>query len=98
MRMQLPREFYVPKGAVKVADKTSDAVAYVYETATGKPGAVVFHGKAQKPDAHHTFRTAERRAEYVAGFFAGRRESLERKAKARAERSKPHTLKVGDIL
>jgi hypothetical protein len=105
MKHVFPREFYVPKGAIKVADKNSDAVAYVYEGkraagAGGKPfyGVVVFAGKAQKPVSHYSYGTAEKRNQYVAGFFEGRKQHAERVAKDRAERSKPHTYQVGDIL
>jgi hypothetical protein len=38
------------------------------------------------------------RAEYIAGFIAGRKQAAEAKAKRQAERKAPHTLKVGDIL
>ena len=45
---------YIPKGARKVADRQSDAVAYLYETA-GKPYAIAYCGKRAKPDWHHRF-------------------------------------------
>ena len=36
---------FVPKGSIKVADKLSDAIAYVYVSRNGKPAAVVYYGK-----------------------------------------------------
>lgn len=47
--MRMTREFYIPKGAVKVADKQSDAVAYLYSTPAGQPAVRVFYGKQSKP-------------------------------------------------
>lgn len=102
MRHVFPRDFYVPKGAVKVADKNSTAVAYVYEKtrSTGGKlvGAVFFAGKRNKPDAHHSYSTPERREAAIKRYFEAERMSDESKAKARAERRKPHTYEVGDIL
>jgi hypothetical protein len=100
MRMLHKREFYIPKNANLIADATSDAIAYVYETA-GKPYAIGFAGKAQKPSWHHCFRDDERRAEHIANFFAGRRASLAFKSKLRSERAERLTrrkLEVGHIL
>jgi len=86
-------------GAVKIADKQSDAVAYLYEySRVGKPAAIMFAGKSDKPYVREYYRDESRRAEAVAGFFAGRREALQRKAERQAEKRAPHTLNVGDIL
>lgn len=37
MPYKMPREFYVPTGATKVAHKLSDAVAYISTNSKGKP-------------------------------------------------------------
>ena len=55
------RESWIPKGATKVADKMSDAVAYLYTTAAGKPGAAIFFGKQNKPVSKYYYRDAARR-------------------------------------
>lgn len=86
------------KAATRIADKTSDAVVYVYER-NGIPYAAAFHGKAAKPDWHFRFRSVEARTKRIAEHFAGRKSSLEFKAGLKAERkAKGHGLAVGDIL
>lgn len=71
---KLTREFYIPKGSRKVAHKNSDAVAYVYTTANGKPGAAVFYGNQAKPVAHYLYPNETRRETHVTELF-GRRQS-----------------------
>lgn len=92
------REFYIPQGAMKVADRKSDAVAYLYTTSSGKPAALGFHGKAAKPDWHFTFSNETARERKVANYFGGRQSYGKWKIERRAERSKPHTLEVGHVL
>jgi hypothetical protein len=98
----LTRDFYIPResyGRTNIATVTEgDAVVYTYTTANGKPGAMAFHGKAAKPDWNFAFAHADQRAKKIAEFFASRKEWANYKAKNRAEKQKPHTLKVGDIL
>jgi hypothetical protein len=102
MRDTMPREFYIPKGATKIADKHSDAVAYIFERA-GAPYAMVFFGKQAKPVQHLRYRTTERREQSVRQAFEGRRASIEARAKwktearEKAEVSRKAT-KVGDIF
>ena len=91
---------FVPVGAVKIVDKASDAVAYVYnDAADGKPCARVFYGRQSKPVLRCYFRTVAQREAAVIRMFEGRRETLARKAGYKAER-KASALKcsVGDIL
>jgi len=97
MRLQLTRDFYIPKGAQPIECGGTDAAVYIYESA-GIPYAIGFHGKAQKPDFHHRFRDADRRAQHIAGYLAGRKEWADIKRRWKKERQTPHTLKVGDIL
>ncbi len=92
------REHFTPKGAVKVSDKLSDAVVYVYTSSTGRPGAVGFHGSAQRPDFHHTYLSPAKREEHVKRFFAGRAASLALRKETAAKRAQPHKLEVGHIL
>jgi len=94
----MPRSFYIPKGACKVADKSGLGEVYLYITTHGKLGAVGFGGKAQKPSFHYTFRTEERRREYVANWFAGLAGRRERVAGRRKEASEPHSIKPGAII
>jgi hypothetical protein len=95
-RFRHTRESFIPAGAVKVADKASDAVAYIYERA-GVPYGMAFAGKAQKPALNFRFRTIADRERRISEFFAGRRASLASKAERRANR-KRLALKVGDVL
>lgn len=90
MRMQ--REFYIPKGAVKVADKQSDAVAYFYSAPNGAPSVRVFYGKQSKPVvacyylARKGMSAEQVRTESVAYAFKSRRTSLANKAEWKAKR------------
>lgn len=96
--MKFPRSFYIPKGAVKVADKQSDAVAYVYTGRNGKPAALVFSGKADKPAWQFWFRTAAAREQRVREFFDNVRAHKARAEQNRAERKAfRHNVQVGDI-
>jgi hypothetical protein len=101
-RFHMSRAMQVPKGAVKVASKASSAVAYLGVSAAGKVMAIGFYGKADNPAFHYSFRSVERRAAYVAGWFKDRDASAARKkeeaAKKAAAMAKPHGLKVGDVL
>lgn len=100
MRHTLPREFYVPKGAVKVADKNSDAVAYLAPHPT-KPWhrAVVFVGNQSKPLLDANFTTPAAREERVRTLFQNRRGAIARKAEQQAARkAEDRGLEVGDIV
>jgi hypothetical protein len=98
MRFAPSREFFTPKGSVKIADKASDAMVYVYTSAKGRPGAMAFHGKAQKPDWHYTFANEEARERKIREHFEGRRRWAEWQSERRAERKKPHGFEVGHLL
>jgi hypothetical protein len=99
MRSFFTRESFIPKGAVKVADKRSDAVAYLYANASGKPLALVFFGRQQKPVGHYSFRDEAKRSAYIARAFALRQHREAAIASTRSERKAfRHSLKVGDVL
>jgi hypothetical protein len=100
--MRFQRDFYIPKGSAKVSSKSSSAVAYVYERG-GKPCAVGFFGKADKPAFTYSFKDAARRALFVGEWFQKMDSCQARKDKQLAERrekmAKPQEqLKVGDVL
>lgn len=92
------RDTFIPKGARKVADKLSDAVAYLYTNGRGLPGAVLFAGKAMKPTKHFYFRDEARREKCVREFFDGRRARLAAKTARKAEARKPSKLQLGHVL
>lgn len=97
-RFTFPRAFYIPTGSVKVTDKKSDAVVYLYKNSSDQICAVAFHGKAKKPDWKFRFTTEAKRAERIQSFFESRRVHLFRMAERRKEANKPHNLEVGHIL
>lgn len=103
MKNRFPREFYLPKdkGALKVADKLSTAIAYVYEFDNVKGrgyGAVCFRGKADKPDFHYTYRDASSRDHAVRQHFENVRGCEQRRRESHEKRKAfVHSARVGDI-
>lgn len=97
MKMTLNREFYVKAGATKVQHKASTAVVYAYE-ANGRFYLQGFSGRKAKPDFHYWYPTSAKRELKAQGFFAAVQAAEELVAARKAERSRPHTLKIGDVL
>lgn len=96
---------YVPAGSVKVADKKSDAVAYLYEVKRGERVdfvAVAYHGKAGKADWHFRYASAAAREAKVKSHFEWRQAvaaaKVERAEVIKAKRAAGHKLEVGHIL
>lgn len=97
-RMNLPREFYIPKGAVKIAAKNSSAIAYIYQ-AGQRPGALLFIGKQAKPVWHYTFKNALAREKKIAEAFANNAAVANYKAEQAAKRnSEGRVAEVGAIF
>jgi len=94
------REWYIPKGAVKIADKQSDAIAYLYVAKhTGSICAKMFYGKQTKPVWALRFRNEQERAERIERGFQHRCDVLARKKEERAKRTAfKHSYKPGDIF
>lgn len=98
MRRLKPTRFIRP-GSIKVADKISDAIAYLWSSASGKPGASVYYGKQAYPVSNYYYQSEARRAKAVEDAFKSRQEYLKRKGADRDERkSWVPTYKVGDIF
>jgi hypothetical protein len=92
------RNFYIPKGSRKVADKKSSAVVYLYER-PGKFIVMAFHGKARKPDFHYSYGTEAQRTKRVAEFFAAWQGIEGRKVETRAaQKAWVNPYKVGDLF
>jgi hypothetical protein len=90
---------YIPKGAVKVADKKSDAVAYLSTNKDGKPVAVIYFGKQSTPVAHYRYHNEARRELAVKEAFANRQAKLASKMTAAKEKKAwVCDYKVGEIL
>lgn len=95
---KLTRNAYIPKAFdAKISDKETGAIAYLFQF-SGKPAAVWFGGKRQKPDGYWTFPSTESRAQALRKFFDSEREKLEAKKAKRANRSTGHDFSVGDFL
>ena len=93
----LSRDFYRPKGIEAVI--LADPVAEYYSWDEGdRPYAMGFGGKRSKPDFHNWFHNAESRDKKIEEWLDSMKRRTEYVAKAKAERNKPHTLKVGDVL
>ena len=100
-RFKPTREFYIPKGGVRVADKKSTAVCYMigkndYHVVMG------FAGKRQKPDFHYRFTTLEKAQAYVAKFFTDVQAAEDYKTEAKQRETDRlakmrDKVKVGDI-
>lgn len=97
MRFNHRREYYTPQGAQLQDAKGTDAAIYFYEQA-GRIYSIGFHGKAQKPDFHHNWRSPADRQRHADSFIAGRQRRAEYRAELRAQDRKPHTLEPGRIL
>lgn len=93
MSTKRTRESYIPSNATSEPDPESDAVVYLY-AAGGRCCAIAFVGRATKPRWHYSFSSDAQRRGEIDRLFDERR----RITRARAERARPHTLKLGDIL
>jgi hypothetical protein len=90
---------FVPVGAVKIADKASDAVAFLYTDRDGHPCARVFYGKQSKPVLRCYYRTVAQREAAVVRTFEARRATAARKAEYKAARKAAiPTYAVDDVL
>ena len=99
MRHTFPREFYIPEGSIKVTDKQSDAVAYLSINKSGKPRAVIFVGKQNKPISNYYYRSEESREAAVKTAFENNQARKARMAERRTARTDwVPTYRVGDIF
>ena len=99
MRVQLPRQVYIPTGATKFTDKETGAVIYTYSSKSARPGAMGFAPKGQKPAFNYTFRSLEQRNKHCSDFFAGiRRRKATIEQRRRDNKAAGTGLVVGDIL
>ena len=97
-RLTLTRDFYIPKDAEREDLGNGDMVVR-YTYGSDRPCAAVFHGKAQKPDWTHGFRSEEQREEYITRWqesIAAHRSDRDRRKEERT--SFGHGFQVGDIL
>lgn len=99
MRFKMQRQDYIPKNAARVDTPVDvDVEIWVYEI-VGKPCAIAFNGKQNKPAWHYRFPTEERQESTIRLHIQSRRNHNEAMAKRRQERVESrHTLAIGDIL
>jgi hypothetical protein len=93
---------YIPKSETTQEHQHPDGlgVVYTYE-ANGKPLAIAYAGKANKPSWHHSFIGGDphaMRQAKVEEFFKNLSEHERHKTERRAVAKAPHTLAVGDIV
>jgi len=99
MKARISREIYIPTGAVKVTDKQSDAVAYIYTSFKDTPAALLFFGEQAKPVWNKFFTNDRVRSSWVKEGFEARQKQLSQKAQRRAEKAAQGSgLVAGDIL
>lgn len=100
--MKFTRDFYIPNGSTKIADKNSTAVCYLKEgkRTNGVPyiQAMGFDGRKQKPAFNYTYMSREKAVSAIQRYFEAVQSSEASRVKRQAERKKPHSLKVGDVL
>ncbi len=87
----LSREFYIPKGSIKVSDKQSDAIAYIYNNASGRPAACLFLGKQAKPVSQYYYSSEAKREESITKAFENYRAH---KARVAENRKSPSSMAV----
>jgi len=90
----------------KCKNKHALGVCYLHthnvQTRTGETRqqflVLAYKGKATKQSFYESYMSEEKRNQRVAEFFAGLESHQATQAEYRAERMKPHTLKVGEVL
>lgn len=92
------RALFIPKNARPVLEHTNGSALYTYEE-NGRLYAISFWGTSARPMDHYRYSTEEKRNEAILRFKSSVEASVDRKAKARAEKAAwTNPLKVGDIL
>ena len=90
----IPR--YIPKDSEPLEHPGGLGVVYLYGPARCR--AIAYRGKAGRASWHYSFRDGERAEQHAREWFASLNGWEQRKAEWRADRNRPHTLKVGDVV
>ncbi len=98
MRIPSLGKALVPSGSVKVTDKASGAVAYLFTNARGQACAIAFQRPGAKPAWCHCFPSARAREARISSSFQACGRAIAAKAARRAKRLRPHRLQPGHIL
>lgn len=94
-------EFQVlSRKAAKAHSKPEHGIEiYYYESGNGKPCAIAFAGKAQKPAYLFAYRDEQERETHAAQWIEGESKRRQERSQAKAEKLQfQHTLKEGDLL
>lgn len=95
------RSSFIPAGSVKVVDKKSDAIAYLYTDEKGRPAFKVFLPKKVKEIAHYFAKNEIERANGIKGIFEDRQKTLaylKQQDEIEAVKAEKNKLVVGDVL
>ena len=85
---------FLPVGAIKVQDKLSSAVAYIYTDKRDRLCLRAFYGRRFKPSLSYYYTTPQAREKRVEEFFRSIRAHEERQKKTNGY----HSLEIGNIL
>lgn len=88
------RADYVPAGALKVKDKQSSAVVYLYTNKNNQLCLRGFFGRRFKPAFAYAYKDPKKRQARIEEFFKSIRTHEERQQKTNGY----HTLEIGSIL
>ena len=92
----LTKTRYIPKDSRPIEHPAGLGVAYLY--GDGRPCVIAYGGKRTKADWHYSFPTQEAAQKKIDEWFASLTGHETLKAQFKAERNKPHSLKVGDLI
>jgi len=93
------RETYIPQNVTEKREgATKGTEVYFYTDAKGRPCAKGFKGRAQKPTISFYYASEEQREFYVTEWLDKIKADDEIKQARKAERMKPHSLEVGQIM
>ena len=97
--MKWDRKYFIREQYGLVAEDPDLGVEVYYGEENGKPVALGFAGKRQKPDFHYNFKDCHRRSEYVQKWYEGLKATAARKAEQKkAKVEYVHDVKVGDVF
>jgi len=93
----MKKERYIPTGYELIA-KDERYGFEVYGITTPRIVAICYGGKRTKSDWHYRFKDEAGLNKQISESLGGYMQWQERKAKQKAERSKPHNVKIGDVF
>jgi hypothetical protein len=94
---RFPMTRFIPQDSTPVTRDGIQAIAYLYSKG-GKPHAIAYRGKANRPALHFSYRSEESRSEHVERFFTGAKLTQETKAARRQERAEQRKAGHGAIV